>query len=83
MIKHGQVHLTDLESLCSDKCTAFVASCVDNDLTNPLLMLGIEQSTRGGGGEEEVSFAILKRHPFPAVAAAAVVASGKSGNANS
>lgn len=44
-------------------------------------MLGIEQSTRGGG-EEEVSFAILKRHPFPAVAAAAV-ASGKSGNANS
>ena len=43
-------------------------------------MLGIEQSTRGGG-EEEVSFAILKRHPFPAVAAA--VASGKSGNANS
>ena len=58
-----------------------MASCVDNDLTNPLLMLGIEQSTRGGGGEEEVSFAILKRHPFPAVAAA--VASGKSGNANS
>ena len=57
-----------------------MASCVDNDLTNPLLMLGIEQSTRGGG-EEEVSFAILKRHPFPAVAA--VVASGKSGNANS
>ena len=53
-----------------------MASCVDNDLTNPLLMLGIEQSTR-----EEVSFAILKRHPFPAVAA--VVASGKSGNANS